>query len=217
MKILELLHGSNVIVEKPQAKLGKVNNDYGQGFYCTLDLELASEWATFRSGGSFVSKYRIDAQNLKILDLTDEQYSILHWITILLENRRFDLNIPIMLYGKDYLLANYHLDLKKFDVIMGYRADDSYFSFARDFLSNALPIEGLEEAIKLGNLGIQYFIRSDKAFDMLEYRGSKEINRAYYAEKRKERDDMARKDYKEIQEKYALSGTFLRDIIKERL
>ncbi|MFR7670553.1 MAG: DUF3990 domain-containing protein [Collinsella sp.] len=31
---MELWHGSQKIIETPQLGLGKVHNDYGQGFYC---------------------------------------------------------------------------------------------------------------------------------------------------------------------------------------
>ena len=36
-----LYHGSQVIVEKPEYGKGARNNDYGKGFYCTEEIELA--------------------------------------------------------------------------------------------------------------------------------------------------------------------------------
>lgn len=42
---MELWHGSQKIIETPQLGLGKIHNDYGQGFYCTESLDLAREWA----------------------------------------------------------------------------------------------------------------------------------------------------------------------------
>lgn len=40
-----LYHGSEFLIEKPE--FGKVarHNDYGRGFYCTENIELAREWA----------------------------------------------------------------------------------------------------------------------------------------------------------------------------
>ena len=52
---------------------------------------------------------------------------MLHWLTILLENREFDASTPLAAEAKDYLLQNFHLNYKTADVIIGYRADDSYF------------------------------------------------------------------------------------------
>ena len=45
MEKLILLHGSDHKIEKPEYSLGKLTNDYGKGFYCTEDLEMAKEWA----------------------------------------------------------------------------------------------------------------------------------------------------------------------------
>lgn len=40
-----LYHGSEKILEKPVYGFGRTDNDYGRGFYCTEDRELAKEWA----------------------------------------------------------------------------------------------------------------------------------------------------------------------------
>ena len=39
-----LYHGSKDIIEKPIYGQGKKYNDYGLGFYCTDNIELAKEW-----------------------------------------------------------------------------------------------------------------------------------------------------------------------------
>lgn len=36
-----LYHGSNHIIDKPLYGAGKKHNDYGIGFYCTENIELA--------------------------------------------------------------------------------------------------------------------------------------------------------------------------------
>lgn len=38
-------HGSNEQRPNPIYGFGKVKNDYGRGFYCTENIELAKEWA----------------------------------------------------------------------------------------------------------------------------------------------------------------------------
>lgn len=45
-----------------------------------------------------------------------------------------------------YLPKNY----RSYDVIVGYRADDSYFSYAMDFAMSNLSLEGLSDAMFLG-------------------------------------------------------------------
>ena len=44
-KDISIYHGSQQIVEVPKFGAGKSYNDYGQGFYCTENIELAKEWA----------------------------------------------------------------------------------------------------------------------------------------------------------------------------
>ena len=42
---ITLYHGSEQIVEAPAFGLGRQNNDFGLGFYCTESEALAKEWA----------------------------------------------------------------------------------------------------------------------------------------------------------------------------
>ena len=91
--------------------------------------------------------------DLTVCDLT--QHHILNWMAILLENRTFDLSAGMASAARDYMLQNFLPEYRNFDIIRGYRADDSYFSFARDFLNNSLSLEELAEAMKLGELGEQ--------------------------------------------------------------
>lgn len=41
MPIIKLLHGSDHIIKTPKLSLEKEHNDYGRGFYCTKEFELA--------------------------------------------------------------------------------------------------------------------------------------------------------------------------------
>ena len=43
--IIKLYHGSENIIDVPTYGKGARHNDYGKGFYCTEDIELAKEWA----------------------------------------------------------------------------------------------------------------------------------------------------------------------------
>lgn len=167
MKIL--FHGSKDIIEKPKYGKGKTNNDYGLGFYCTEDINLAKEWAVDLNRDGYSNKYELDDSNLKILDLSNHEYNILNWLAILLENRTFDTSLPLASEAKEYLLDNFLIDYKKYDVIIGYRADDSYFSFANDFLNGAISYTQLNRAMHLGNLGIQYVLKSRKAFNNIKF------------------------------------------------
>lgn len=54
-------------------------------------------------------------------------------------------------------------------MIIGYRADDSYFSFAKDFINNTISVQQLAKAMNLGNLGMQIVLKSQKAFEKIKY------------------------------------------------
>ena len=86
----KIYHGSNHIIEHPQFGYGKAYNDYGLGFYCTDSLEMAKEWGVGKEQDGYANCYEIDCDGLKILDLNDSRYTILHWLSILLQNREFD-------------------------------------------------------------------------------------------------------------------------------
>lgn len=209
-----LYHGSNIIVNKPLFGYGKPYNDYGQGFYCTEDEELAKEWACNSPTGGFVSVYNLDTKGLNILRLNDR--NILEWLAILIKNRQIRYSSPVEKQIADYIIEKFFLDYSSFDVITGYRADDSYFSFVRAFLSNTISLEQLSDAMKLGNLGMQVFIQSQKAFDNLSFLESEPVFNDYYV-KRVERNNKAREDYYRLLEKTVTFQTFARDILKREV
>lgn len=168
MSKIELLHGSDHIIEKPEYMLGKQNNDYGCGFYCTRELSMAQEWVCKQNIDGFVNRYSFELDSLKILNLLDGKHSILNWIALLLKYRTFRLSNEIAIDARDYIIENFSIDLTKYDVVVGYRADDSYFSFAESFVQNGLPLRSLNRALRLGKLGEQTVVISEKGFECLK-------------------------------------------------
>ena len=210
-----LYHGSLYRIEQPQLGLGKLNNDYGPGFYCTAHRELACEWASKTQGmDGFVNEYALDMTDLKVLDLS--KYTILHWMALLVKNRTFTLTAPISIQAKEYLLQNFSIDLSEYDIVKGYRADDSYFSFAEDFLNNAISLKHLSAAMRLGKLGIQYVLVSQKAFDAIKFSQAEQVDNAVYFPKFSNRDLKARASYKDSKANLLLdpSELYVLDIIR---
>ena len=215
MNKITLYHGSDKIISEPKCNLGKKYNDYGQGLYCTKHIELAKEWAVDEGRDGFVNIYEIDLAGLKVLDLNSDSYSILHWLTVLLEHRNISVNTPVAIDGLEYLKEHYHVALDDYDLIIGYRADDSYFSFARAFISNSISVSQLQQAMYLGELGIQYFIKSEKAFSKLKFIEAIPVDSAEYYSNKVLRDSNARKNYKRITESIDKNGTFLLDLMRK--
>lgn len=190
-----LFHGSPIIIDRPEYGKGRINNDYGRGFYCTEDKLLAKEWAVDENRDGYVNQYELDLDGLKVIDLNSEEYCVLHWITVLLNNRRFDLDTPLSREAYRYLSDNFMPELSGADVIRGYRADDSYFSFAQDFINGVISVSQLTGALKLGELGQQVVLKSREAFKRIKYIGSEGVlSREWFPLKRK-RDDLARREY----------------------
>ena len=210
MSKLIIYHGSKNIIEKPIYHGGKAENDYGFGFYCTENLELAKEWACSNNEmNGFANKYEIELQGLKVLDLTSEKFSVLNWIAVLLANRTFDLSSEIAVEAKSYLIDNFYVNVQDYDVVIGFRADDSYFSFARDFVNNTISVRKLGEAMTFGELGKQVVIVSKEAFNRLKFVGYEMAEGMEYFSKRKTRDDNARLSYLKGTRK---SPTFANDL-----
>lgn len=212
-KQIKIYHGSEKNIIKPIFGEGKKNNDFGLGFYCTKDINLAKEWAVSSLKDGFANKYILNIEYLKILNLNSSEYTILNWIAILVEHRLFSLKTSVAQRAKKYLIDNFGINVNAYDVIIGYRADDSYFDYAESFLNNSITVEQLAKAMKLGKLGEQIVIKSQYAFSCLTYDGFEIANKEEFYEYRKVRNDNANKMYLDILEDES-DGLYIRDIIR---
>ena len=192
---MKLYHGSDHIVEAPAFGLGKPYNDYGLGFYCTQHPDMAGEWAVGFDHDGFVNEYDFDTNGLKIVDLDAPEFTTLHWLAVLLANRWFDVRAPIANEAREYLLANFSVDLSKADVVEGYRADDSYFTFAQNFINGTISYRQLGNAMRLGELGRQVVVKSERAFSRLQFLDAQEAPRSVWLPRRERRDREAREQY----------------------
>lgn len=217
MSKLVLYHGSPDIIEQPAFGKGKVYNDYGRGFYCTEYIELAKEWACTEGTDGYANKYELDTRGLSILNLSSDDYTILNWLAILMLHRKGRLSAPVAKQGREYLIQNFLPDFRHYDVIIGYRADDSYFSFARAFVSNTISLKQLGSAMQLGKLGEQFVLKSPGAFESIRFIDYTVADNTVYYAKRKTRDDEARAAYMKELEKDDINGIFMRDIIREEI
>ena len=212
-KKITIYHGSKQIVEVPVFGEGKKNNDFGLGFYCTESNDLAKEWAVSSLRDGFSNRYTLDTEYLNILNLNSPDYTILNWIAVLVEHRVFSIKAPVARRAKQYLIDNFGINVNAFDLIVGYRADDSYFDYAEAFVNNGITVEQLARAMQLGKLGEQIVIKSQFAFSKIKYEGFESADKNTYYALRKARDDDANKTYLEILEEEA-DGLYIQDIMR---
>ena len=212
-KKITIYHGSKQIVEVPIFGEGKKNNDFGLGFYCTESNDLAKEWAVSSLRDGFSNRYTLDTEYLNILNLNSPDYTILNWIAVLVEHRIFSIKTPVARRAKQYLIDNFSVNVNAFDLIVGYRADDSYFDYAEAFINNGITVEQLARAMRLGKLGEQIVVKSQFAFSKIKYEGFETADKNTYYVLRKARDDDANKTYLEILEEET-DGLYIQDIMR---
>ena len=212
-----IYHGSQQIVETPKYGVGKTYNDYGQGFYCTESIELAKEWACPVKKDGYANKYMLHLNGMNVMHLTKGEFNILNWLAILLANRKFDITSPVGNSAREFILSRFMPDTKDVDVMIGYRADDSYFSFAEDFVNNTISLRDLNRAMQLGTLGEQVVLISKRSFQQIEFIGYEIADYREYYYKRSKRDHNARTTYasqkKNLQQ--LMDDLFILDIIRE--
>lgn len=211
-----LYHGSVQIIEKPQFGKGARTNDYGRGFYCTENIELAKEWACAKNTNGFANQYELDMTGMSVLDLTSSDYHILNWIAILTDNRTYWERSSISEQAKKYLQENFLIEIGDYDIIIGYRADDSYFSFAQDFVANTISLQQLDKAMHLGKLGEQVVLKSQKAFEQIRFIDSVSADAEEYFAKKMLRDKQARQEYRQSKREQAdINDLYMLDIMRE--
>ena len=165
---MKIYHGSKFTIEKPLAKGSDSHNDYGAAFYMTLDLESAHEWACRNNTIGIVNQYDFDMSGLEILDL--RELSVLNWVAVLMHFRELEKSfVNSFAFRLKFLEENYYIDVNQYDLVIGYRADDAYFRFPLEFVRGNITLEQLEFSFKLGELGVQHVLMSEKAVNKLKF------------------------------------------------
>ncbi len=117
---MKLYHGSTVAVKNPSLRPGRVNTDFGKGFYTTVDFDQAARWARIRreragGGNAIVSVYEIDDDLLQRQDihLLNYQGATVGWLDFVVANRRYaplhDYDIVLGPVANDNLYATISL------------------------------------------------------------------------------------------------------------
>ena len=213
-----IYHGSDHVIEQPIFNGSKRANDYGYGFYTTENIELAKEWACSKNQDGFVNVYEADLDKLKILNLNAPEYNILNWLAILTKNRTYWQNGSISEQAKAYLQKNFFIDPAPYDVIIGYRADDSYFSFAQDFVAGTISVSKLSEAMHLGKLGEQIVFKSKDSFSHISFVRADSVEASVYFERKKNRDTEARQAYRKTKSSSdSINDLYMLDIMREEI
>ena len=166
MEKITLFHGTSKKIVVPTYGLGEKKHDYGMGFYLTGNIDLAKEWAVCKPNvtNGWVHQYELDTDDLKILNFQEKD--VLSWIAELMKHRDAADSKRYRMLSKRFI-DKYGIDTSGYDVIKGSRANASYFYIAKEFVRDNIDMDILEELLSLGGLGIQYCIKSERAYAQL--------------------------------------------------
>jgi hypothetical protein len=208
-RTMTIYHGSQTEIKQPQFGFGAVDNDYGQGFYCTENFDSAGEWAVYSPNivephDGFINEYTFDTDGLQALNLLAEDVD--EWIAMLMKYRGGNYTLAQAALIDRFVEENYRGIDREYDVIIGWRADDKYFRMALDYVL-LHDRDLLRQAVKLADLGEQIFIRTEAAFKNLKYVQTHPALVSQHYEKARRRDIDARDAYDRLlEERYAGKG-----------
>ena len=210
---MKLYYGADKLIKNPVRGLGNPSNDYGLGFYLTPEKEAARLWASRYEQGKIIT-YDVNLSSLKVLYLADSgEEDILRWITILVKHRFDKMEKARYKDTIDWLISKFDINIEDYDMVVGYRADDSYFAYSLGFVSGEISIETLASAMKLGKLGLQYVLISDKAFSSIKFVSAEDTlqNDDYDVFRQKTLDEY----HLLLNQEDVFNNTFIREIMKK--
>ena len=151
--MINLLHGSPQIVEKPDFLRGNEHNDYGRGFYCTELERQAKRWAMTKKPQHLVNiyDYQEDAQlsRLQFPEMTDE------WLDFVVDCRR----------GIEHA----------YDIVEGPMADDAIWDYVEDFMNGNITREAFWVLAKFKHPTHQIVFCTERALRQLTFKTSYEL------------------------------------------
>lgn len=165
--MINVFHGSDHVIKQPEYLGGKPDNDYGNGFYTTEYEDRARSWAALNGNPdkSIVNVYQLDIDSLETMDFND--CGVLAWISEVVANRGTNQAAASIVGSR--LVELYRQDSTGYDILKGYRADDSYTQVVEAFLLNQIQISEVERLFYKGSLGNQIFLKSEEAFKNIKW------------------------------------------------
>ncbi len=152
--LMQLFHGSNVIVREPKILVNGFYKDFGYGFYCTKLEKQAKRWALTKRNNHVVNIYEYeDHISLnKELDICRFDTMTDEWLEFVVSCRR----------GVEH----------KYDVVEGPMADDTIWDYIEDYVSGMISKEAFWVLVKFKYPTHQLVFCTERSLELLKYEGS---------------------------------------------
>lgn len=203
-----LFHGAKAKIEGPLSIAhSRMNNDFGQGFYCGESLEQSA---------MFVSNY------------PDSSLYILQFERGHLRGRTYDVGRDWMLmiayyrnrlgqYAGSDVIKKLLQKNRDIDYIIAPITDNRMFEIIDQFIDGEITDVQCQHCLSATNLGRQYVFITDKALSrvsILERCYLTESEKKYYLNSRQESVDINRDKVKIARKQYRNQGEYIEDILK---
>ena len=142
-------------------------------------------------------KISLNLDKLKVLDF--DELPVLNWIAELMSHMDADNSARYRRLAPIFI-KKYKVNTSEFDIIKGWRADASYFSIVKRFVRDEIDLNLIPKLFKLGDLDIQYCVKSKKAFEFLntEYIPICKVDAKEFIDKYNEKDAVTRDSINKI-------------------
>lgn len=162
---MRVYHAGYDEIRDPDIRRGRVNADFGQGFYTTDNVEFARRWVMEKQGATvFVNIYELDETVLKVKRFERDN----EWFKYVFSNRR--------------LMPDKFAD---YDVIIGPIANDTIFNTMGILSSGYLSDDEAVQLLTIGPLYQQVVIKSDKARGALSFVSAETLSHEVIQENKK--------------------------------
>lgn len=149
MSVLKLYHAGYCVIEKPDIYYGRINADFGQGFYMSDSEEFAKRWIKQRNDSTaYINCYELETDGLEIKTLERGA----EWFEYIRANRALR---PDSLSG--------------YDVITGTVANDTIFDTLGFTTSGILTPEQALKALMTDPEYSQTVLKSERAVSQLRF------------------------------------------------
>lgn len=161
-----IYHGSTVLVERPEIRMGKNFLDFGTGFYTTTSYEQAERWAKIKmrrenKNTGYVTIYEFDYETAKKNTLIRRfDRADMDWLIFVANNRR---GLPFR---------------EPADMHIGPVADDNVYQSIRFFETGVYSAEETVKRLKTEILHDQWTFHTDKMLSYCKFVEYKEVKEA---------------------------------------